>query len=69
MDNLAREELKQCTRTHSTLVTPLTWPSNQRTADLVSKSQIAAEPSPRPAATYRPEGSNRANDAPATSDV
>ena len=49
--------------TYSTLVMPLTCPSSQRTAARVSRSQIAAEPSVRPAATYRPEGSKRASEA------
>lgn len=57
-----------CTCTYSTLVTPFTWPSSHRTADLVSKSQMAAEPSLLPAATYLPDGSKRTNDAPATSE-
>lgn len=48
--------------THSTLVMPLTWPSSQRTAARVSRSQIAAEPSLRPAATKRPEQSNLASE-------
>jgi hypothetical protein len=48
--------------THSTLVMPLTWPSSQRTAARVSRSQMAAEPSLRPAATKQPELSNRASE-------
>lgn len=48
--------------THSTLVMPLTWPSNQRTAARVSRSHMAAEPSLRPAATKRPERSNLARE-------
>lgn len=50
--------------THSTQVTPLTCPSSHRTVDLVSRSQMRAPPSGRPAATKRPEGSKREMDAP-----
>ena len=54
---------------HSTAVTPLTWPSSQRIVDLVSRSQMRAEPSARPAATNLPDGSKRANVACECSEV
>ena len=65
-DFLLKEKRKV---THSTLVMPLTWPSSHRTVVRVSRSQIQAEPSGRPAAMKRPEGSNLAKDAWARKDV
>ena len=50
--------------THSTLVIFLTCPSRYRTGARVSSAQTSASPSGLPPAIQRPEGSNRANDAP-----